>query len=94
VIYCNREAAPDAIRQIADALETRDAARGVFDLAASLGVQIALKDIGMREEDLDRAAEIAVRTPYANPVPVTQAGIRRLLDDAFYGRSPGSAQSS
>jgi maleylacetate reductase len=45
-----------------------------------------LRDIGMREQDLDRAAEIAMRTPYANPAPVTQAGIRRLLDDAFHGR--------
>jgi alcohol dehydrogenase class IV len=94
VVHYNREAAPEAMRRIADALGTRDAARGAFDLAASLGVPNALRDIGMREQDLDKAAEIAVRTPYVNPAPVTQTGIRRLLDDAFYGRFPGSTEDS
>ena len=94
VIYYNREAAPAAIKQVATALGARDAARGMFELTASLGAPTALRDIGMREQDLDRAAEIAVRTPYANPAPVTQAGIRRLLDDAFYGRFTTSLEDS
>ena len=94
VIYYNREAASEAIRQLATALGVSDAARGMFDLTISLGVPTALRDIGMREQDLDRAAEIAVRTPYANPAPMTHAGVRRLLDDAFYGRFPGSTQVS
>jgi alcohol dehydrogenase class IV len=92
VISYNRKAAPEAIEQVASALEIRDAARGVFDLTVSLGIPIALRDMGMREQDLDHAAEIAARTPYANPAPITQAGVRRILDDAFYGRFPGSAQ--
>jgi maleylacetate reductase len=94
VIHFNRAAAPDAMRQIAGALETSDAARGVFDLSASLGAPTALRAIGMREQDLDRAAEIATQTPYANPAPITQGGIRRLLDDAYFGRAPGSTQGS
>jgi maleylacetate reductase len=92
VTYYNHEAAPEAIGQIATALGVRDAARGIFDFSASLGIPTALRDIGMRAQDLDRAAEIAVRTPYANPAPVTYAGVRRLLDDAFHGRFPGSTQ--
>jgi alcohol dehydrogenase class IV len=94
VIYYNREAAPAAMRQIAGALGTSDAARGVFDLSASLGAPTNLRDIGLREHDLDRVAEIAIQSPYANPAPITQAGIRRLLDDAYYGRVPGSTQRS
>jgi alcohol dehydrogenase class IV len=94
VIYYNREAAPEAIEQVTTALGARDAARGAFDLTVSLGIPTALRDIGMREVDLNRAAEIAVRTPYANPAPITQTGVRRLLDDAFYGRFPGSAENS
>jgi alcohol dehydrogenase class IV len=90
VISYNREAAPEAMSRIADALGTGDAARGMFDLTISLGIPTALRDIGMREQDLVRAAEIAVRTPYANPAPVTPSGVQRLLDDAFYGRFPGS----
>ncbi|HEY7093394.1 MAG TPA: maleylacetate reductase, partial [Ktedonobacterales bacterium] len=94
VISYNREAAPEAIGQVATALGVRDAARGMFDFTASLSIPTTLRDIGMREQDLDRAAEIAVRTPYANPAPVTYAGVRRLLDDAFHGRLPGSTQDS
>jgi len=94
VISYNREAAPEAIGQVAAALGVCDAARGMFDFTASLAIPTALRDIGMREQDLDRAADIAVRTPYANPALVTQAGVRRLLDDAFYGRFPGSTQGS
>jgi hypothetical protein len=43
-------------------------------------------DIGLREEDLDRAAELAVQSPYPNPTPLTRQRIRVLLDDAFHGR--------
>jgi maleylacetate reductase len=42
----------------------------------------------MREEDLNRAADLAVESPYPNPTPITSAGIRTLLDDAFHGRRP------
>jgi maleylacetate reductase len=31
-------------------------------------------DIGLRESDLDRAAELAVQSPYPNPAPLTRAG--------------------
>lgn len=54
------------------------------------GAKRKLSDIGMKEEDLDRAAELAVRNPHDNPKPVTKAGIRRLLGDAFFGRRPGT----
>ena len=45
----------------------------------------------MTEDDLDRAADIAVENPYYNPRPVTREGIRALLDDAFHGRRPTAA---
>jgi maleylacetate reductase len=47
-----------------------------------------LSDLGLTAADLDRAAEIATRNPYANPRPVDRDGIRRLLQDAFDGRCP------
>lgn len=85
----NRAAAPEAMSRVARALGGGDAPGGLYDLAGSLGAKLALKDIGMREGDLDEAAEIAVRDPYANPRPVTKDGLRALLDDAFHGRRPG-----
>jgi maleylacetate reductase len=85
----NRAAAPEAMRKAAHALGGDDAPGALFALAGAVGAKRALRELGMREEDLDEAAELASRNPYANPAPVTREGIRRLLDDAFHGRAPG-----
>jgi alcohol dehydrogenase class IV len=85
----NRTAAPQAMERIAAALQAGDAAQGVYDFAAQLGAPLALEDIGMREADLDRAAELAMDAPYWNPRPVERAAVRQLLDDAYRGRRPG-----
>jgi maleylacetate reductase len=84
----NRDAAPDAMRVIADALGAVDAAEGIYDLAVSLGAPVSLEQIGMPADGLDRAARLAVAQPYDNPRPVDFAGVRRLLDDAYRGRRP------
>jgi alcohol dehydrogenase class IV len=88
----NTSAAPAALTRAARAMGAADAPQAIFDLAATLGAPTALRDIGMREADLDQAAELATRSPYPNPAPLTRAGIRKLLDDAFYGRRPGGAK--
>jgi alcohol dehydrogenase class IV len=88
----NTAAAPDAMSRVSRALGLSGpaaAAPGLFDLAKILGAPVALKDIGMKESELDRAADIAVQSPYYNPRPIDRASIRKLLDDAFYGRRPG-----
>lgn len=86
----NASAAPEAMARVARALGAPSAPQGLYDLAKGLGAPVALKDLGMQEEALDRAAELATQSPYWNPRPVQQAGIRRLLDDAFHGRRPAS----
>jgi maleylacetate reductase len=84
----NAAAAPEAMARTARALGVASAPDGLFDLARSLGAPASLRELGMREEDLGRAAELATQSPYANPEPVTREGVRRLLDDAFHGRRP------
>jgi len=84
----NRSAAPEAMRRVARALGASDAPDGLYDLARRLGAPLALKDIGMKEEELDRAAEIASASPYFNPRPVEYGAIRKLLADAYAGRPP------
>ena len=69
-----------------------DVARGLYELVKSIGAPLALKDIGMLESDLDRAAEIATQNPYFNPRPVELVPIRKLLDNAFFGRRPDDAR--
>lgn len=91
VVQYNRKAAPDAVQRIARALGTDDAAGGIYELAVAVGAKTALKDIGMKADDLDEAAESATRNPYDNPAPVTREGVRKLLEDAYYGRRPGAA---
>ena len=84
----NAAHAPEAMRRIARALGTESAAAGLFDLAQRLGVPVALKDIGMPADGLDRAADLAVQTPYPNPRPLERAAIRELLQHAFDGTRP------
>ncbi len=84
----NREAAAPAMERIARALGATDAAEGLYDLATALDAKVALKDIGMKEQDLDKAAEIATTNPYYNPRPVTLEGVRALLGAAFHGTRP------
>ena len=50
---------------------------------------LALRDLGLKEADLDRAAEIATRNPYWNPRPVERDALRRLLAAAWAGEAPG-----
>jgi maleylacetate reductase len=86
--HYNQAARPMAMRRVARALGADDAPGGLFDLALAIGAPTTLKDIGMRAEDLDRAADLAARYPYDNPAPVTRDGIRRLLENAFAGHRP------
>ena len=90
-IAFNAGAAPEAMNRIADALGSQNAAQGLQDLARDNGAPTALKDIGMRAEDLDRAADIAVSNPYWNPRPFGPAQrdeIRALLQRAYDGAPP------
>lgn len=87
----NADAAPEAMRRIARALnaaEGTSAAQAVFDLARDNGAPVALQGIGMQAADLDRACDIALRTPYPNPRPLEREAIRALLQNAFEGARP------
>lgn len=56
--------------------------------AQKLGAPMALRDLGLAEQDLDEAAEIATSKPYWNPQPVTQQDIAKLLAAAWRGDQP------
>ena len=53
-------------------------------------VPVALRDIGMKADDLDLACELALQNQYPNPRPLEKAAIRQLLQDAFEGNRPAS----
>jgi maleylacetate reductase len=84
----NAQAAPEAMSRVARALGAKDAVRAMVDLIAAIGAPTALKDIGMPEEGIERAVELATTNPYYNPAPVKQDALRRLLRNAYEGREP------
>ena len=84
----NANATPDGTRRLADAMRVDDAANGLFELAKRIGAPMTLKEIGVNERDLDRAAAIATDTPINNPEPVTENRVRRLLENAYLGNAP------
>jgi len=61
---------------------------GLHDFAARCGAPLRLADLGLRGADLDRAAAIAVQSPYANPRPFGEGDIRALLQAAWEGTRP------
>jgi maleylacetate reductase len=84
----NRDAAPEAMRRVAKAIEGKDAPGAVWDLENRLGIAMRLADIGLKEADLERAARIATEAPYPNPRKVEYAPVLALLRDAYAGRRP------
>ena len=86
----NAPDAKDAMARVAKALGTREAAGGLWDLAAMLGAPVSLQAIGMERRHLERATDLALANPYWNPRRITRDGLRDLLENAFEGRRPSS----
>jgi maleylacetate reductase len=91
-IAFNAGVTPSAMSRIKHALDCElGASTALYDLANECGAPRGLKDIGMREADLDKAAEIAVSKPYWNPRPFGKENvglIRQLLQNAYEGKRP------
>ncbi|MDN8615128.1 maleylacetate reductase [Variovorax ginsengisoli] len=88
VLAYNAAAAAGAMQRIAAALNAASAPQAVHALALANGAPVGLKQIGMREQDLDRACGLALQNAYANPRPVEAQALRQLLQDAFDGVAP------
>ncbi|MCU1679764.1 MAG: alcohol dehydrogenase [Amycolatopsis sp.] len=89
----NAPATRDVMARIAAALGVPDAPSGMYDLIVAAGGPTSLRELGMRETDLSRAAELATAKPYPNPRELTTEGIVALLDDAWHGRRPEAPTS-
>jgi maleylacetate reductase len=88
-IAFNAVAVPDLLAPAAE-LFGGDAGQGLWDFAQKAGAPMALRDLGLQEADLDRAADLATANPYWNPRPVTRDGVRRLLQAAWSGQRPAA----
>jgi maleylacetate reductase len=84
----NAPAVPQAMERVAQALNATNGPQAVFDLALHNGAPTALRALGLRSEDLDRACDMAMANPYANPRPLERTALRQLLQDAWEGVRP------
>jgi alcohol dehydrogenase class IV len=77
----------DIIAQIADALPESqgDPLRGLNILLTKLKVKKGLKEYGMKESDIDKVTDIALKNPYWNPRAIEKAPIRELIRRAWAG---------
>lgn len=79
---------PQANEAIARALGSRTAATGLFDLARAIGAPTALQAIGLAEEDIMTAVDIALTKPYWNPRAIERGPLEALLRNAWSGTRP------
>jgi alcohol dehydrogenase class IV len=84
----NVQAVPGAMAGVARALGAADAVRGLQALARALPLPTSLRALGMPEEGLGVAVELALREPYWNPRPLEREAIRAMLAAALDGRAP------
>ena len=88
----NAPAAYEVMLPAARALGVSDAPGALFELGLRIGTPRSLAALGMREEDLERAASIAVERAYPNPRPVTREGVMSILRKAFDGSQINSTR--
>jgi maleylacetate reductase len=85
----NAPAAPAALAALSRAMGgVPDPAGELWELTGRLGAPRSLRELGMAEADVERIAELAVSSPYANPRPVTRDGVEALLHAAWAGDRP------
>lgn len=85
----NAPAIPEQMAKLATALpgSDGDALKGLNLLLDKLDAPRALKDLGMKEEDIEKAAQIAMGAQYPNPRPLEEDGITTLLRRAWSGEA-------
>jgi maleylacetate reductase len=85
VVAFNAPAAPAAMQRLGRALNVVDPVAGLTSLGRALGVDAPLAELGLRAEDLDRAAIEATTVAYPNPRSATREDVHALLDAAWRG---------
>jgi maleylacetate reductase len=91
VLAFNAPAAPGMAAAIGRALDTADPTTSLWTLAGDLGAPRSLRDLGMAEDDIERVADLATESPYANPRAVTRDDVVALVRAAWAGDRPAAA---
>ncbi|KAJ3579770.1 hypothetical protein NPX13_g793 [Xylaria arbuscula] len=88
----NAPKVPRAMETLAKVLPNSDgdAVKGLNVLLGKLKVQRGLRELGMKESDVDVAADIALRNAYWNPREIERDPIRELIRRAWAGEDARS----
>jgi maleylacetate reductase len=84
----NASAVPELLAPVCEIFGGSNAGRALYDFAVSMKAPLALRNFGLKEEDLDEAVAIATQNPYWNPRPVEPGALRKLLQAAWAGEPP------
>jgi maleylacetate reductase len=87
-IAYNSLAEPSIISRIAEAIGAEDASMGLYDFTGQLGAKRSLRELGMPESGIEKAAVLAVQNPYWNPRKLELEPIRELIRRAWAGEPP------
>ena len=87
-IAYNARAVGDQLAPICELFGGTNAGQSLHAFAKDVGAPTALKDLGLKESDLDKASDLATTKPYWNPRPVEREAIRTLLQAAWAGDPP------
>ena len=79
---------PDAMARLRRATGSDKPAAALYDIARGGGAPVALRDLGLARDGIDRAVTIALKTPYYNPRRLEPEGLRQLLNAAWAGDRP------
>ncbi|MBV9060350.1 MAG: maleylacetate reductase [Pseudonocardiales bacterium] len=95
VLAFNAPGAPEAAARIARALAADDPVAGLRGLSRRLGIPRGLRELGLREDQLEQAVRlIEPVVPADNPVPVDTAALRALLAAAWSGQPATTAATT
>ena len=86
-IAYNAPKIPDTMKKLAEVLpgSDGDAIKGLNVLLTKLKVKRGLKEFGMKEEDVVKAAEIAVSNPYWNPREIEKEPLQETIRRCWAG---------
>ncbi|MEW9617239.1 maleylacetate reductase [Shinella sp. S4-D37] len=87
-IAFNAGAARTQLAPIADLFGDPNPGLGLYRFARSVAAPSSLRDLGLPEQELERAALLATANPYWNPQPFDSGSILRLLRGAWIGEAP------
>ena len=92
VVKFNAPAIEDKLALLARVLDLPEASSGavidwIVSLRTELGLASTLPEMGLTAIDVDTVVRMALADPCAggNPVPLDEAGLRSILDDATHG---------